>query len=460
MWIICGLSLAGLMVFGGLRYQSVSGEESASQSITSAMPLYLAACVAYFIALFTAPQQINQRFTLWFIILVAITARATMFFSPALEGMDHCRYRWDGAVTASGANPYRYAPQELMEKADLADPEIRQLLQQNQRLVTHINHPQYRTIYPPAAQFLFAAGHLITPFKITGWRIVLLLFDALATLFLILLLRQASQSMSNLAVYCWNPLLIVETYFGSHLDLAVIALVLGVVYLLTRRRTVVAAALLAIASGIKLWPILLVFIVLIPLWHDRRRFIAATLTFSVILLLLAIVYAPALVPTHNSGLLAYSTIWYANAGVYALADYLRLQMIDLWNMKAEGYFLAKLLVGIPLIILALIMARGAKHQPVDLCSRMGTLILLMLLLSPTLFPWYYLVIIPLAALVRRPSLLIWTLLLPLVYVTMHVASHWASMMALIIHLPVWLLLCLEWLTGYQRKKKASVANNA
>ena len=61
----------------------------------------------------------------------------------------------------------------------------------------------------------------------------------------------------------------------------------------------------------------------------------------------------------------------------------------------------------------------------------------------------FLAVIPLAAIARRPSLLAWTALLPLVYV---VRSAWDSQLSVVIHAPVWILLAGETFIAIRRRR--------
>ena len=60
---------------------------------------------------------------------------------PALSD-DVYRYVWDGRVQVHGVHPYRYAP---------SDPAVADLRDGSWE---HINHPELKTIYPPAAQMV------------------------------------------------------------------------------------------------------------------------------------------------------------------------------------------------------------------------------------------------------------------------------------------------------------------
>ncbi|MFP3937873.1 MAG: hypothetical protein ACLFVW_05990, partial [Phycisphaerae bacterium] len=156
------------------------------------------------------PRRLSRPFAVAMVVL-AVLMRLPWFFVPASAGEDYCRYMWDGAVTAHGASPYRHAPQDVLD-GDIEDPVVNRLAQTGRSTLEGVNHPHLRTIYPPAAQGAFAVGYWLTPFDLTGWRVVLLAFDGIAALAGLGLLRKAALPASLLFVYLWNPLLVAESY--------------------------------------------------------------------------------------------------------------------------------------------------------------------------------------------------------------------------------------------------------
>ena len=149
-------------------------------------------------------------------IVVAVLMRLAWFFVPASSGKDYNRYLWDGAVTASGVNPYRYSPQQILDR-QVNNSTIERLGLTGCTTLEGINHPYLRTIYPPFAQGMFALAHWISPFDLTGWRIVLLTFDVLAVVAVLGLLKAVKLPLSLAVVYLWNPLLVMGTYGDFHL---------------------------------------------------------------------------------------------------------------------------------------------------------------------------------------------------------------------------------------------------
>ena len=83
---------------------------------------------------------------LWLVLLVAAALRLPLIVSPAFLSTDVNRYVWDGRVQAAGVNPYRYMP---------GDPALARL--RDDQVYPRINRAEYApTIYPPAAQVIFA----------------------------------------------------------------------------------------------------------------------------------------------------------------------------------------------------------------------------------------------------------------------------------------------------------------
>lgn len=79
------------------------------------------------------------------VLLFAVAFRLVLVPTPPSLSDDLHRYVWDGRVQTYGINPYRYAP---------AADELREL---RDEAWTHVNHPEISTIYPPFAEgFYFA----------------------------------------------------------------------------------------------------------------------------------------------------------------------------------------------------------------------------------------------------------------------------------------------------------------
>lgn len=448
-WAACGVALVGLMaVINVLEHPSPDRPASTPFLKLLPMGLLMLAGAVCLTAVAVGPRRRMNRWAMAMAFFVAVAMRAPLWTSPPRSNADYNRYFWDGAVTARGISPYRYAPRQVA-LGQVADVRLLALANDHRPALERINHPHLRTIYPPLAQGLFAAAHWIAPFDVMAWRAVLLVADALIVLVLLSILRSHNLPRMLLTAYLWNPLVVWETYVGGHADLAAACLALVGVWLLCQQRFVLSAGMLVLAAGVKLWPIVLLPLVLAPLWGRWRRLATVAAVAAGSLVVLGILFAPALGP--DSGLGAYSQTWYANPGVFWPVRWAAYWACDWPGGWVTARWLARAVLGLALAVASLLLARRAGTEVTRLGRRAATIVLLMLLLSPTVYPWYYLAVVPLAALNPSPVLLGWTVLLPLCY--WPVQEHLAPGRLVLIHVPIWCGLIGSWV--WARRKQVS-----
>ena len=392
------------------------------------------------------------RLLLVWIVAVGVLMRVAMLPStPVLED-DFNRYLWDGAVVSHGINPYAHAPIAATEPEDGGPPAMVALAAESGRIAERINYPALRSIYPPVAQAAFALAYRLEPWSLEAWRAVLMAFD-LATLGLLLaLLRRLGRSPLWVALYWWNPLVVKELFNSAHMDALVIPFVLGALWLATRGRNVWASGALALAAGVKLWPVLLLPIVLRPLLGHGAKLAAALAAFALPLGLMAV---PVIVAGLDvtSGFVAYGGSWQANDALFMALAWLAGALLDLVGAgsdAADG--LSRMLVGLAVVGLALALNRTVAEEPAELCRRSMIIVAALFLLGPTPFPWYYAWLVPLLVLVPVTSLLALTALLPLYYLRFYFDARGQAVIfdngvVWLEYLPVLALLAREWLVA-------------
>ncbi len=244
---------------------------------------------------------------------------------------------------------------------------------------------------------------------------------------------------THVAIYAWNPLLVVEAYSGGHVDLEVAAGVAAFVWALLANRSALPGGVLAGAVAVKLWPVLLVPFLVGWFRSQPRRLMAGLGVFALLALMTAALFAPALQAQATSGTALYARTWEANGWAYELFDLAAGRLQRLLALQTDRRVIGRAILMGGLAVAAVALAAGGGlrgHLP----DRTGLLVMLMLLCSPVLWPWYYLPVVPLAAVTqRRVGLLLWTALLPLVYLPGESrAVAWA------VRLPVWVVLAWEW----------------
>jgi len=118
------------------------------------------------------------------VILVGLAARLILIGSvPVLED-DWYRYLWDGAVVATGTDPYAWAPAEAVGEGGGRDDKsaketselscLREIAQEYTPYPQRINYPLVKTIDPPVAQVGFGLAASLKPFSLDAWRLILL----------------------------------------------------------------------------------------------------------------------------------------------------------------------------------------------------------------------------------------------------------------------------------------------
>ncbi len=404
-----GLSVTVLMIgLAVLSWQFPYGVDISQ----APLPLYISLSVIAGSLLLLLPRIIRRapasRQVLWGVIVLGLLARGAMFFSaPVLED-DSYRYFWDGAVTAQGIDPYKYAPAEALSENLFDDPieplveddlkTIQALASQNAEAHRRINYPYVSTIYPPVTQLAFAGAYLIDPFGLTGWRAVLLIFDLVTLGVLIGLLRAYQRNPLWVALYWLNPVVIMQGFGAGHMDILLLPFLLAAILLRHQNKLSWSALALAGAAGVKLWPILLFPLIAKPLLAQPLKLIGLAFLF---IGATALLLAPQLVQAFQpeAGLNAYSSDWRTHAFIFALLeDGLFRAMPDPGQISR---IVVALLVGGAAGWLALRYGQDRDRLPTLVVIIIASLIFL----SPTGYPWYLIWLAPLLVLVPNPGLL-------------------------------------------------------
>jgi hypothetical protein len=204
-----------------------------SVHIPEFMALALGGGALYFIFLYALEHTPDRRAVLWLVLLGGLAFRLTLFPQPPSLSTDLHRYRWDGHVQNEGWNPYAVAP---------TDPRLATLRGPGWYVMPV---PEIPTMYPPLAQLVFRATWRFLPGPV-GFKLPFLLADLAVAAMLAGWIRSTGGRNYQIAIYAWNPLVIVEFASSGHNDALAIA---GVVATLLIIRRFPAMSTLTLTAG-------------------------------------------------------------------------------------------------------------------------------------------------------------------------------------------------------------------
>ena len=348
----------------------------------------------------------------------AILARLALIGHDPLLSDDLYRYVWEGRVWLAGFNPF-VDPPESSALVALRDTVI----------WPHINHPEVPTIYPPFAQALFAFNAVLG-----GGMIALRALLVAAELGCFLVAARALK-LSNVAqaLVVLNPLMIVETAWSGHIDgVAVGLLVLGCA--LWERRRVGAGLLLGLSIATKFLGVIGLALVIFAPLRPRERLRTRVGTLALALTVVALSYVPCL-PQRPSdlgrGFATYASSWRSNDGVFRVWSDTTHSLLERWG-QADGDKVLVRFSGLDDLALKVGWVKTWQGQTLPnttfasdqiaqtlgkvlggLCvlsvflfavwvirdpwQGFGIVMLTLLLIAPTVHPWYVVWLVPFAA---------------------------------------------------------------
>jgi uncharacterized membrane protein len=362
---------------------------------------------------FVAARSLSASGT-GFLLLCAAAFRLTLLFRPPDLSEDVWRYLWDGRVARAGVSPWAWPP---------ADPRLAELAP---ALSARVAHRDIRTVYPPVAQAVFhSAGVGDRPFLLKA------VFSA-ADIAIVGMLAGAGLpgGAAAAALYAFHPLPVTETAGQGHVDSLGVALLIAALLHVQRGRRAAGGLALALSALTKY----VSAAAALPLvrrggWRTLLAGIAAV----------AAIWAAASRGGSSpaGGLEQYAMRWEFNSLAYP-AVFAAMEKGDVpgrakeaflrwkarhrdppWTQRVFPYFysafFARAFLGLSLGLVLVAIAWRGRDLWGSLLASVGAL----LLLAPTLHPWYLLWTLPFAAARREPAFLWLATVAPLAYALLY-----------------------------------------
>jgi hypothetical protein len=342
----------------------------------------LGAGAVYFVALYFFEHSADTRRAFWLILIASVLFRLTLApFRPTLSD-DIFRYRFDGQVQALGFNPY------------LVRPNVRQFAALAVHSIRSIPGQGIRSIYPPLSELVFREAWRLFP-RPAAFKIPFLLADLLVVFLLAWAARQGRIRNYQLAIYAWNPLVIVEFASSGHNDPLALAATLAATLLIIGPRKALSTLLLAAGILAKAFPVMLVPLWLVRLEWPKKGWAAVLAACG----------------------LAAACWWPYRSATFALMSTLHRYQSSFLNNNASIFTVLQDIThsnSLPLglgigVVAGLSLWVAAKR--LDPARAAILLFGAILLVSPNAYPWYFTWVIPFLALVGQSRYLApWLLL--------------------------------------------------
>lgn len=376
---------------------------------------------------------IRQQAPLKTLIFWALAFRLVLLASTPALSDDYFRFVWDGRLAAAGMNPYLVLPSAFYSTA------LAQKLHLTE-LFSHLNSPQYYSVYPPLNQLIFGVSAWLSNGSL--WANILLirlfLLAAEAACFCILVYFKYPVR-GLLLFYALNPLVVVELTGNLHFEGAMIGFLLVAFALLRRQMVWLSAVFMSLAVATKLLP--LVFLPLVISKIGWRKGLAyGAVVGGINLVLFSPFFSQELLQNVASSINLYFQKFEFNASLYYLV-----RQVGYWYV---GYnIIAK--AGIALSVLALsgILLVSFVKSKWSFYQKAVFILTIYFACATTVHPWYVATLVALSSATNFRFPVVWTALLPLTYAAYSTQPY---------HENLWLVLLEYAVVGFVAYKEISI----
>jgi alpha-1,6-mannosyltransferase len=365
--VFCGLAST-------LTYLKVHQLGDLRTHIPEFLLFYFIASIFYLISSYISTRTTDDRTCVGIILSFACIFRFILFLcSPSLSD-DVYRYAWEGYLQTKGINPYSFSPMAT------------ELEPYRNELWALVNNREVSAIYPPLSQIVNASIYFQFH-SVWGFKACFLVFDGLVIYGLLKLLKIHGNRRCNVIYYAWSPLTIVEIAGSGHHDVLVIGILLWSAFFCLSNRPRRAILFLSASVLTKLYPILMT-----PFFLKKTR-LRHWFLFPLPIIL---AYLPYIKAGRNmfSALLYYRDKWRFNGFLY-----------ELIAGRLSSEVLAEKLIVLFIAILMIAFLLGTQ----DLLKQLYWMTGAILLFAPTLFPWYFVWIVPYLCFFPNPAWLLFSI---------------------------------------------------
>ncbi|MEQ8924560.1 MAG: hypothetical protein RLO81_02040 [Fulvivirga sp.] len=367
---------------------------------------------------------------------------------PSLSD-DIYRFIWDGRLLNAGIHPFTEVPSFYMIKGN----EVAGL---DQPLYSKLNSPEYFTIYPPFAQFVYWVSTYVTDSIYLSCIIIksLIVLAEVGSIFIgIKLLQRYNLPKRNILLYALNPLVILELTGNLHFEAFMIFFLLLSVYLIHEYSMIRSGFFMAASIASKLIPIMF-----LPLLLRRLKAKPLLKWYLAILIFSSLFFFPLFRPEFITGMSESLGLYFQkfefNASIYYIV-----REVGFW---IKGYniigFAGKLLALFS--FLSIVALSIFYRKSVNIFELMMLALTTYLLLSTIVHPWYITTIIFLSVFTKYRYSIVWSLLIFFTYLGYTKTGFQENMLVVVVEYIVVIAVLIYEIYAVSKKRTPWLAKGA
>lgn len=304
-------------------------------------------------------RRVLSGTTIIMLLAVGIAVRAALIPLTPIGSDDIYRYLWDGRVQSAGVSPYAHAP---------GDTALASL--HTSALPARVNHPDLVSPYLPFSEWIFWCAWQITGEHPAGFKILLFIAECCTVLLLDRILRRLALPRQNVLLYALCPLPVMAFALDGHVDGLGIPMLLLALLLWLRGQRAPSLIMLGLSLAVK--P---VGVVLLPwAFAESRTWRERLMVIAIPAMVVGVQFLPYLGSSDPlSGMIVFGKNWTFNGPIFELVF-----------AAVRNNQVARTVCGIVLAAALVLLARRRLRLEVNAFLS----VLLLLLFSPVVHPWY------------------------------------------------------------------------
>ena len=380
-----------------IGYYAIGYEIDRSNSLGLIAAFALLFVIYYFLVSNTKKEDHS------FLIALSLFFRLLFLTSIPLLSDDFFRFIWDGHLVNLGISPFAQIPSE-----------VQHLLPNQTLLMEGMNSPDYYSVYPPIAQYIFSISTTLFPdslmANIISMRSILILAEIGTLALLPKLLSSFNLPKFRSLLYALNPLVIVEISGNLHFE-GVMIFFLMLAFLLVRLNKVSLAVIAwTLSAATKLVPLLFLPVLIPMLKLKKALFFYVLVGIGFALLWLPFIDLGFLSNYYESIQLYHATFEF-NASIYYLIRWIGYQIVGYNIIATAGSLLLKIaLLGMVVILLMPLFRKQFHFRKALLLS-----ITFYYALALIVHPWYLCLLIFLGIFTHFHFVYVWSFLVLVSY---------------------------------------------